>query len=103
MLAFGWGQWEVLCKQERMQKHLAASVRILAASIIGQLARIVWVGAWEGLHADGGEGGRLEEAERERYTLGAERSRGDSLAGGAVRGVWRAVSGGGRVVRQRAT
>ena len=45
MLAFGWGQWAALCGQERMQKHLAATVRLLAASIVGQLARIVWVGA----------------------------------------------------------
>ena len=55
MLAFGWGEWEALCGQERMQKHLAASVRLLAASIVGQMARIVWVGMVGSWDADGGE------------------------------------------------
>ena len=87
MLAFGWGEWEALCGQERMQKHLAASVRLLAASIVGQLARIVWVGLFGSWDADGGEGGRSGEAECECDAVGAEWSRGGARAGDAVRGV----------------
>ena len=37
---FGWGQWEAINGNERLQKHSVGSIRLLAAAIIGQLARL---------------------------------------------------------------
>ena len=37
---FGWGHWDAINSNERLQKHSTGSIRLLAAAIIGQLARL---------------------------------------------------------------
>ena len=39
-MVFGWGHWEAINGNERLQKHSVGSIRLLAAAIIGQLARL---------------------------------------------------------------